>query len=73
MRLSNDYCKTCGRNTKQHLYVNHILHIILMVVTSGLWGFVYGWLLVSGGKPVCTVCGTKNARNGNTINDGVTQ
>ena len=56
-------CKTCGRPTP-HLVdrPNHILHLLLSVVTAGLWLIV--WLFVGAGekKATCTVCGSKYKR-----------
>ena len=56
-------CKTCGRPTP-HLVdrPNHILHLLLSVVTLGLWLIV--WLLIGAGekKAICTVCGSKYKR-----------
>jgi hypothetical protein len=56
------HCPTCSQ---QRLLIrekpNHILHLILTVLTVGLWGFV--WLAVTATKknrPArCTVCGTE--------------
>lgn len=55
------YCYVCG---KQSRYVkpriNHTLHLILAIVTIGIWGIV--WLILglsNSGKPVrCVTCGT---------------
>lgn len=52
------YCDVCE---KQKMFkaqgINHILHILLTFITSGLWGFVYGFLLVNR-KFRCAECGS---------------
>jgi hypothetical protein len=57
-------CRTCGKAT-MHLVArpNHILHLLLSVVTAGLWIIV--WLLVGlkEKKATCTVCGTRYKRH----------
>lgn len=58
---STAYCPVCQRQT---LYakegLNHVLHLILTLVTLGLWGIV--WIILgiaSAAKPTrCTQCGT---------------
>lgn len=53
-----NHCNHCGGKT-MHLapQTSHILHLILSIVTVGLW--IPVWLLValSRGKPQCSVCG----------------
>lgn len=59
---SSGYCQTCGR---QSMFVkpriNHVLHLILTIVTIGLWSLVWLTLgIVNAVKgPRCQVCGTK--------------
>ena len=52
------FCNTCD---KKKLFVadkiNHPLHIILTLCTGGVWGFVYGFLLVFPKKFRCVECG----------------
>ena len=57
---STGFCETCGKQTmfvKQKL--NNVLHLILSVLTAGIWLIV--WLVLgminSGKKPRCTSCG----------------
>ena len=55
------YCKTCGKNT---LHVgqkpNHILHLLLTLVT-GVWAVVWVYMILFGGSAArCTECGNKN-------------
>mgnify|MGYP000993630867 CR=1 FL=1 len=62
MKYRRGWCMSCSqfvfvRGEKKA--VNHILHLILSIFTSGLWLFV--WLLVvlsAGAKPhLCPTCG----------------
>ena len=54
------YCKVCQAD---RLYVaptpSHLLHLVLSIITIGLWLIV--WVLIGGktGPYRCTVCGTK--------------
>ena len=52
-------CKVCNKHTK-HTQPNtsHILHLILSIITAGLW--VPAWILVAlsnKSQAQCTVCG----------------
>lgn len=50
------YCLSCARQT---LHVqqkpNHILHLLLSLVTAGLWILI--WIGLRSSKPQCTLCG----------------
>lgn len=51
-------CGNCGRPTKHYQQKpNHILHLILSIVTVGLW--IPVWLLLGlfQQKPQCSECG----------------
>jgi hypothetical protein len=58
---SSAFCHTCNR---QSLYqkpgINHVLHLILTVLTFGFWAFV--WIVLgiinSSKRPLCVTCGT---------------
>ena len=54
------YCEQCEKTTL-HLEkkTEHLLHLLLSVVTAGAW--IPVWLLMSMGTsdPRCTVCGRK--------------
>ena len=54
------FCPTCGRQSLfQRPGINHVLHLILSLVTVGLWVIV--WLILvatnSAKKPRCATCG----------------
>lgn len=54
-------CRECGRKTL-HLRqsANHVLHLLLTLVTFGVWGVVWFLLALSPSPPVCTGCGSKH-------------
>lgn len=54
------FCKTCGRQT-MHLVSrpNHILHLILSIITLGAWLLVWAFVAVFRRAPECTVCGNR--------------
>lgn len=59
------YCPTCQRQSNfQKPRINHVLHLILTLVTLGLWGFV--WIALGIGnasKSVrCVTCGSTPGR-----------
>jgi len=54
-------CKQCGKPT-MHLgpSTSHVLHLLLSVVTAGIW--VPVWILVSlsnSSQGACSICGKK--------------
>lgn len=55
---SSGFCRSCGRNVLiRRASTNHILHLLLSILTAGIWIVV--WLLASvriGGWR-CTSCG----------------
>lgn len=61
-KTSTGYCPVCGRQTlfaKEG--ISNVLHLLLSVVTAGLWIPVWIFLAVkSGGSSMrCQTCGTK--------------
>jgi hypothetical protein len=60
VKQSSAYCHVCGRQSLfQKPRINHVLHLILSIVTLGLWLFVWAILGIinSGKQPRCTTCG----------------
>lgn len=51
-------CKKCGRRT---LHIqnrpSHLLHLVLAVLTFGLWIIPWSWITLAAGSPKCTECG----------------
>jgi hypothetical protein len=60
VKQSSAYCHVCGRQSLfQKPRINHVLHLILSIVTLGLWLFVWAILgIINANKqPRCTTCG----------------
>jgi len=59
MREASRHCSTCET---QRLIVaakpNHVLHLLLTLVTGGLWFPVWAWLSMGASKGRCATCGT---------------
>ena len=55
------YCKNCKKSTVQiKQRPNHILHLLLSVVTVGIWLIVWFFIaLVTSDSPTCTICGNE--------------
>jgi len=54
------YCKTCQGNTlARRKGTNHILHLLLTLLTGGLWVIVWILTSVKIGGWRCTQCGSK--------------
>nr|VFJ93331.1 MAG: hypothetical protein BECKH772A_GA0070896_1005510 [Candidatus Kentron sp. H]VFJ94619.1 MAG: hypothetical protein BECKH772B_GA0070898_1006410 [Candidatus Kentron sp. H]VFK00843.1 MAG: hypothetical protein BECKH772C_GA0070978_1005310 [Candidatus Kentron sp. H] len=60
-KQASRYCAHCGKNVlATGTTPNHLLHLILSLVTGGLWIVI--WILVSIGKIGgyrCTQCGKR--------------
>lgn len=56
-------CRSCGKPTI-HLVErpNHILHLLLSLVTLGAWLIVWFFRGTSENKATCTVCGARYKR-----------
>ncbi len=59
------YCKNCKKSTVQvKQRANHILHLLLSVVTVGIWLIVWFFIaLFTSDTPVCTICGNEVKNN----------
>lgn len=63
-------CSKCRHQTlhcRNDKKINWAMHIVLTIVTAGLWSFVLVYAIVwhiltmkIGGKWTCTACGTEN-------------
>lgn len=60
------YCKMCEAQRKvTRPKANHVLHLILTIITLGVWGFIWLGVAVQFGGWRCDTCGsTKVARVG---------
>ena len=60
IQQTQGFCKTCNENvlaTRQGR--NHILHLLLSLVTGGLWLIVWIMLAITSKPWLCSKCGTK--------------
>ncbi|MBD3261123.1 MAG: hypothetical protein GF334_05480 [Candidatus Altiarchaeales archaeon] len=62
------YCQRCKQATMQESHkVNHMVHLLMSLITAGFWLPVWLFLTLFGGKNLngknyrCCVCGTSNA------------
>lgn len=55
------FCPNCNDNVKaQKNEPRHMVHIILTILTCGIWFIIYGFLIIwyfAGAHYKCTVCG----------------
>lgn len=62
-RMFCKHCRTTTRHEKQIGGTSHVLHLLLTLLTMGLWIFV--WFICAANNTYrgtyCSVCGTKNA------------
>lgn len=58
-RQKNAICPDHGSVLAQKQGINHILHLILTVLTSGIWGIVWAFLFFKNSTSSfrCTKCG----------------
>ena len=63
VQVKSGHCPACGKQQKvERQGRNHILHLLLTIFTFGIWGFVWGMLLVTGEHWRCTECGSKGIK-----------
>lgn len=63
MQSASGFCKVCNmRRLIQRPGTNHILHLLMTVLTCGFWAII--WLLssVKIGGWRCSVCGSKRVK-----------
>lgn len=57
------YCRSCGRNVLvRRKGTNHLLHLLLSLLTAGLWIIVWILCAIKVGGWRCTVCGSRASR-----------
>jgi hypothetical protein len=66
MKQTTGFCPTCQRQRYAiGTTVNHLLHLVLTLLTLGLWGFVWLFLWATTlSNYRCTKCGSKVSRVG---------
>lgn len=59
-KQTGKYCPYCQKDTLAvGTRPNHILHLILTILTGGCWALVWIFLWVFSGRYRCQVCGRK--------------
>lgn len=61
MKHASGYCKCCDRRVRaERRSCNHLLHVVLCIVTVGLWFpfWVIAWLNCFSHHWRCTSCGS---------------
>lgn len=60
MEQNSKFCKRCQKHTLvQRPSTNHVLHLLLTIVTAGLWLIIWMLSIVKIGGWRCTQCGKK--------------
>jgi hypothetical protein len=60
MQLASRYCPACGRQgVAVRSSPNHVLHLLLTILTVGFWFPVWLLLAILGGTWNCQACGTR--------------
>jgi hypothetical protein len=62
-KTSSAYCPTCGKQTLHAKEgISNLLHLVLTILTAGLWLLVWIFLAVKSGasRMRCQTCGTKH-------------
>jgi hypothetical protein len=61
MIAQSGYCEQCGRTVRlyQDPKTNHILHLLLSILTCGLWLVVWLYKGTRAKGYYCTACGTE--------------
>ena len=62
-QVASGWCRNCGRAVKvTRPGRNHLLHLVLTLLTSGLWLFVWVPLMLTSKPWRCSSCGLKTGR-----------
>jgi len=57
------YCSKCGKDVLvRRAGTNHILHLILTIITGGLWAIIWILSAIKFGGWRCTQCGSKASK-----------
>lgn len=61
MAIYKMYCRDCEKDTRHEKNINHILHLLLTLLTCGLWGVIWIFIAVTEGFH-CDQCGRLNSK-----------
>lgn len=60
MQFKGGFCKNCGQSRKvERRTANHVLHLILTILTAGFWLIVWILVAIRIGGWRCSACGSK--------------
>ena len=66
------YCPNCKQLVEPKRNINHALHIVLSIITGGIWFFlVYIWIILFATKR-CPMCNTKHLSPAKTADQAAT-
>ncbi|AUG85078.1 hypothetical protein FDJ19_gp071 [Vibrio phage Ceto] len=61
MRIEKRYCPSCNTSTPHEVdETSHVVHLILSLLTGGLWLLVWLACTLSQKDPKCTECNTNH-------------
>ena len=68
MKYSSGYCLHCKKQVKiERQTPNHILHLLLSIITGGFWLIVWIILCCFSGQYRCPICGSIVENNSTKI------
>lgn len=66
MQEASGFCRACNRQVLvRRRGVNHLLHLVLSILTAGVWLFVWMWVYLGSvlGRWRCSQCGLRASRD----------
>jgi hypothetical protein len=64
MQYKSGFCQACGEQRKvERQKINHILHLLLSIITFGLWLIVWLGISVRVGGWRCEKCASTKVKN----------
>ena len=64
MKIKTGFCKVCDKQVKvQGKSTSHLLHLVLTLITGGLWLIVWVLIGMGSGDWRCECCGTERVKN----------
>ena len=64
MEYKSGFCKKCEQQRKvERPKTNHILHLLLSVITAGIWLIIWIGVSIKFGGWRCETCGSKKVKS----------